>query len=102
MPCGDVMTSCLGTEAVFWLCCPRRGCQVCSKGSFKGREQPSGKLEQQDEREPVGEREREEHLATVNHSDLPDTEKTKIKQHEIVAGPANVPCSLRALVSSDI
>lgn len=50
----------------------------------------------------MGERDRKEHLATVNHSDLPDIGKTKIKQHEIVAGPANVTCSLRALVSSDI
>lgn len=38
-------------------------------------------------RENLWERERKEHLATANHSDLPDRGKTKIKQHEIVAAP---------------
>lgn len=64
------------------------GAKSAPEGNFK--ERAANHLEnsyQQVEREPVGEGERKEYLAAVNHNDLSDIGKTKTKQCEIVAGP---------------
>lgn len=76
---------------------PRRSC-LAFKGFKIKHCYPSAKLSDT-EKKPVGER---EHLAGLSHSNSPDIRELQIKRHEVVTSPANVACSLRALLMTSV